>query len=160
MTDSGYDEEQLAHRAKHGFLVWDAIRCGTRTIETRMRDGWITRLFNSMPETHQDAMIEIETAFRAITAGLGMKNFDPDRLPGARHLPDSARDAERVSDYFTWGRTVQKRRLSHAMAMAIIAEGKTCNQVDRDYRQRKGTAMWNLRECLDVYCELHGFPRR
>ena len=157
MTDS-YDEDQLRFRNQHGGLSWDTVRSGARRIELRKRDAWLTKLFSDLTEPQQDAMVEIEIAFRSITSGVGMKNFDPQRVSGARHLPDSVRDAERVADYFAWGRELQKRKISHAMAMAIIAYGYTANQVDRQYRQKKGYGKENLIKSLAVFCELRGWP--
>lgn len=156
MTD-GYDDEQLKFREKHGWLVWDTIRIGTRQVETRKRDGWQARLAASLTRPQHDAMCDIEAGFMLAVAGLGMRILDPQRLmtPSGRSTRDNG--AALVADYFAWGREVMRRKHSHAMAMAIISENKTCAQVDQDYRQIKGRARKNLIAALDVYCDLQGW---
>jgi hypothetical protein len=162
MTDNektGYDEEQLKFRSQHGFLIWDSIRAGNgRQIEARMRDGWMSRLYASLSEAQQDAMVEIEIGYRSIIGGLGFKTMNPGKPQGKAISCENERQAQRISDYFAWGREMQRRKLSHAMAMAIISEGKTCAQVDVDYRQRKGTGRTNLIASLNVFCNQHGWP--
>lgn len=156
----GYDDDQLKFREQHGALVWDKVRegVGSRTANERKRDGWFDRLFESLNQNQQNAMCDIEAGYMLAVSGLGMRIMDPARMmaPSGRSTSDNG--AGKVSDYFAWGREVQRRRLSHAMAMAMIAEGLTSRQVDAAYRQRKGTAMMNLRAVLDVFCVLRGWP--
>lgn len=158
----GYDEDQLKFRAQHGGLAWDKVREGVsnRTVQERKRDGWMARLFESLTQIQQDAMCDIEAGYMLATSGLGMRIMDPASLmaPGGRSTSDNG--AGKVTDYFAWGREIQRRRLSHAMAMAMIAEGLTSRQTDANYRQRKGVAMMNLRAALDVFCELQGWSER
>jgi hypothetical protein len=155
-----YDEQQLAFRAQHGFLVWEAVRVGNRQVEHHMRDGWQARLWGNLTEPQQDAMVEIEIGYRIIASGVGFKTFDPLKIPGNGYASVSNRAAEILSDYFSWGRELQRRRISHAQAIAVIVEGRTCNEVDRHSRQKNGAARINLLAALDTFCELRGWVQK
>lgn len=159
----GYDDEQLKFRAQHGGLTWETVRNHKGdAVETRKRDGWMERLFSSLGGAQQDAMIEIEIAYRTIVAGIGFKSFDPHRTGGRSNGGESDRQAQRVADYFAWAREVQRRRIAdgqgHAITMAIIAEGMTCRQVAKNFRVHLSRPMRALHATLDVYCELRGWP--
>lgn len=95
----------------------------------------------------------IATAFRIITAGMGMKVFDPLRVRGSGS-GDTEYGAASQADYFKWAREAQKRRLDHAMCMDIIGMGLSLRNVDRNRRQPRGTAKKNLISCLDLFNEL------
>lgn len=154
--DEGYDNDQLKFREQHGDLVWEKVRTGAKLVELRKRDGWQSRLIESLSEPHQDAMVEIERGWRSITAGVGMRIFTPGQVGGKSTGTDHS--AAIVADYLAWGRELLRQKISHAMAMAIIAEGLTANEVDCNYRQRKGTAIRNLHEALNAFCKLRGWP--
>lgn len=171
MTENeGYDNDQLKFREQHGVerdkagriilngLVWDTVRSGQNLVELRKRDGWQAKLWGSLTEHQQKAMEEIETAFRAVTGGIGMKTMNPEALSGKALAHETERQAQRIADYFIWGRELNRLHLSHAMAMAIIVEGRSGKDADEVYRQRNGTAMGNLRASLNVFCELRGWP--
>lgn len=160
MTENdGYDNDQLKFRDQHGEgLVWDKVRSGQNLVELRKRDGWQSKLWGSLTEHQQKAMEEIETAFRSVTGGIGMKTMNPHYIGGKSYTLDSERQAQMIADYFIWGRELNRQRLSHAMAMAVIVEGRSARDADEVYRQRKGTAMHNLQAALNVFCRLRGWP--
>jgi hypothetical protein len=88
-----------------------------------------------------------------ITAGVGMKVFDPLRIRGAQ-TGDVERGAAAQTDYFNWARAVQKAKLDHAMCMDIIGMGLSLRNVDQNRRQPRGTAKKNLVLCLDLFNDL------
>lgn len=158
-TEMGYDEEQLKHRARHAPLEWETARLGReRTVKLYLRDRWHARLIGSLTLSQQEALFNIESAWRVITSGIGMRVFNPMRVDGRRGPEEGLSKEERLLvRYFDWGRAVQEKRLSHAMAIAVIAEGLSLREVDKLYRCRRGTAAGNLKKCLDAYCEVVGW---
>lgn len=62
-----------------------------------------------------------------------------------------------VSSYIEWAERCLREKISHAMAVDILAFGHSCRAVDRDRRLRAGTARRNLIEALALYCRLKGW---
>lgn len=154
--DWGVDEDQIKFRAQHGGLDWEKTRHGNREINARLRDRAHARLLENLSPVQQEAMIEIARGYSIITGGIGFKTFDPFKVGGSGQWTDA--DARRASEYISWAQEVQKRRISHAMAVAMIVEGMSAREVSRTYRVRNAFPLSNIRAALNVWCEQHGWP--
>ncbi len=153
--------KQEDFRAQHGMgLVWESVRDARgRQQDERMRDGWIAKLFESLTDAQQDSMVAIERGFRMLTAGMGTKNISVEAMMMLRGRGTGTSSDYLVGDYIAWSRECQVRRFFPAIALAVIVEGHTCNEVDAMYRQRRGEARANLSRCLNTFCDLQGWPR-
>ncbi len=114
------------------------------------------RLWDALDEPLQQAMVEIHAAFAAVTAGLACKAQNFDRV--ARGFTDwSGRQAALVSDYFRWKKLLAADGASPEMAMDVLAEGRSCMEVDRNRGLPKGRARANLVQSLKVYARMRGW---
>lgn len=134
---------------------------GQRTTDRHQRRLLDARLWDSLTPPQQDAALEIAATYQRFSGSLGYKMMDPHRLPGGQKSPDdpSVHQTHILSLYFDWAKTCQKQKHSHAMTVDILVFGHSCRQVDKERRQRRGTARQNLVDCLNLYCDLRGWPK-
>ncbi len=137
------------------------LRAGAqgRTVERCRRRVTDARLWEGMSVPQQDAAVEIERAFALISRGVGYRISNP-YAPRVDHGRTNANERQGivVAGYVSWANDCMKAKLSHAAALDILGFGKTCREVDRERRVRKGWARENLSECLFLWCKMRGWP--
>lgn len=118
-----------------------------RPCQRRLLDA---RLWDSLNPQQQANAQRIERAFRIMSRGLGLRlsSFMQSFGGGSN---ESEREADLIAAYFTWGRAVQKQKLSHAAAIDILIYGRSCREVDALRRKRKGWARENLASALSLW---------
>jgi hypothetical protein len=152
-TGGTYDYQQLACRARHdGGLIWEYVKSGRRTIQQNLRVVADKRLIESLTDDQQAAMWFLAKAWGLLTAGVGMRTFDPSHVRGG--AGDVSYGAAIIAEYFKWAEAVLRRKLDHSMCMDVIAYGHSLRDVDRNRRQPRGTAKKNLVGCLDLCIDL------
>lgn len=113
----------------------------------------------------EQAADEIHAVFTARTAQLFTKTQDLDRIHGGHSTADwTAALVSAAKRYDEWAAELSAAHTNGGppllpVCIAIIIDGHTGNDVDRDYRQRKGTACKWLVQALTRYAEMHGFLR-
>jgi hypothetical protein len=117
------------------------------------------RLWAALTPAQQTSALEIALAFETLGRGLGYIASDWKRIPGCRGQSNAAdAHARLVNTYIDWTQRCQRKKVSHAMIVDVLVFGFSCRQVDRDRRQRTGTARKNLVDGLCLYCALKGWP--
>lgn len=127
------------------------VRCQRRIVDAR--------LWDAMTFPQQDAALEIAKAYETMGRGLGYISSDWQRIPGGNRFAGNIADAHSrlINRYIDWTKACHKEKISHAMMIDILAFGFSCRAVDRDRRQRSGTARQNLLDGLALYCRLQGW---
>lgn len=123
-----------------------------KTVKERVRNEHDKRLFDALGDERVNAMRHISAAFMIITSGMGLKTFDPRKIPGgmsASQCGDLLRNL-----YFRWATECQLKKLDHSACLDIVAFGCSPSEIDRRRAVRNGGAQANLRECLDVAIEI------
>ena len=127
-----------------------------RIVQTCRRRIVDARLWDSMSPQQQDAALIIEEGFRILTAGQRIKLQSVERVsPGHFNYEKVARAERR---YWEWAIEAVKRRIDHSAIIDILAFGKPLADIDRRRRKKKGYARLALREGLDLFCEMQGWP--
>jgi len=117
------------------------------------------RLWDAMVSSQQDAALKIEHAFNTMSRGIGYRISDPSRISFEKsYNNENEHQAYMVNFYFKWAKKCTEEKLLHAAVIDILVFGKSCRSVDRERRMRNGWARTNLLECLDIYCEMNGWP--
>lgn len=115
---------------------------------------------------HEQAAREISSVFTARTVGLHAKIQDPTRAPGGTNNEDwRASLIAAAKRYDEWANKLSAAHHNGApplleVAISIIIDGRTGNEVDTERRQRKGTACKWLTEALAEYVRLAGWNNR
>lgn len=117
------------------------------------------RLWEAMSGFQQEAALEISDTFEGITAGTAPKIQNLERTGGKAGHPASTAHIEETEAYWRWAESVQRAGLSHAAVVDILIIGESCRTVDASRHKRKGWAMENLLACLNLYCQLQGWPQ-
>ena len=118
------------------------------------------RLWNGLTTTQQHAALQIDYGFQLLSKGLGFRTSAPhlERLSGTRKIEQTNHQADLTRLYMSWGKLCMEYKTSHAACLDIIAYGKSCAEIDRARKTRKGWARKNLAQTLDLYCRLKGWP--
>ena len=119
-----------------------------------------TRLWNTLTPHHQEAAQQIEHACHVISRGLGFRISAPHLLNVSGTSPSDVSDYQTTLStyYMDWAKSCAQEKISHAACLDILVFGKSCREVDRLRRVRKGWARGNLREGLAAYCRMRGWP--
>ncbi|MBL1146621.1 MAG: hypothetical protein HND56_04735 [Pseudomonadota bacterium] len=131
---------------------------GRSTVQHRRRivDA---RLWDAMSPFQQNAAMALEQACYLLSRGLGYRISAPHKLnTGKTHFKETDRDAEKIAVYSQWVKKCKEQNCHHSAAMDILAFGKSCREVDRARKCRNGWARGNLFTCLDIYCQIRGWP--
>ncbi len=117
------------------------------------------RLWGVMSPFQQNAALAIDRAFHLMSKGLGYRISAPEKLrTGKSHNNNTDYEGELISVYFEWAKNCQKSNLHHSPALDVLVYGLSCYKVDRNRRVRNGWTRTNLLACLDIYCEMKGWP--
>lgn len=118
------------------------------------------RLWDQMTLHQQEAALKIDYGYNIMSKGLGYRisSADKERISGSRKHDINDFQAEQMRFYIHWANICIKENLCHAACIDILIFGKSCRQVDKDRRIRKGWAKHNLFECLSIFCDLKGWP--
>lgn len=127
------------------------------TIEICRRRIVDARLWDAMRAEEQTAAERIYCGFVLISGPSLVKCVTLERVDGktANGAANGIRDLS--DDYWDWAKTAQRERVRVAEVLDILVFGKSCAQVDRERRQRKGVARGNLFDGLGVYCAMRGW---
>lgn len=147
-SDDGYNLEAIAKRKD---LEWETRKVHRSRIKYHLRVIADKRLIDSLTDHQLYAMDRIRRAYMMRTMGIGYSTLDLLRTPGGQGNNDSDLGAALQQDYLLWCGKLVLNRLSHVMAMYVIADGHALSRIDRDMRQREGTAKRNLVACLDLW---------
>ncbi len=143
--------EPASWQAVHSPLIATRIRPeGQKRKHPCQRRLLDARLWESLTPRQQSSAMAIDRSFRILSRGMGMRlSGFLQNLGGGGASHDG--DADALSLYFSWGRRLQDKGLSHTAAMDIIAYGRSCREVDSLRRKRKGWARDNLGQALDLW---------
>lgn len=147
-----YAEHRRIHRGEQFKDDGGTVAPNGVTVKKRRIVQNDARLKKGLGENRWAAMELICAAFKMIAAGMGMRTFNPFRVPGGGADADAG--AALMELYWRWAVDLQRRGLSHAMCIATAVEGKTLAEVQKDYRLGRLTVRNNLVACLDVAVEM------
>lgn len=126
-----------------------------QSIRRRIVDA---RLWDAMTSPQQRAALQIVAAYEAMSRGLGRVTSDWARVPGSGGASALSDGQSRFLDlYMDWVTACQKKKISHAMIVDVLVFGKSFRTVDRERRQRAGSARRNMMDGLDTYAVQQGW---
>lgn len=146
-----YAEHRRVHRGEDFVRDGGVLAVNGKVVKQRRIIGEDARLKKALGNDRWIAMALVRAAYRMIASGMGMQTFNPFREPGGGG--DIQAGLALMSIYWRWAVEVQRRRLSHAMCIAICVEGLTITEASKDYRCRWESVKENLLSCLDVAIE-------
>ena len=113
------------------------------------------RLWKSLSEGQQEAVIELDKFFEISNKGIELACSNFCRLPDIYNpLNISEMYLSRVDQYREWYDTCLREQLNPSVTMDIINLGRACSTIDKVRSVRKGTTAKNLKDCLTLYQEL------
>ena len=149
------------YQEQHSPTVPQRIKTGPDSNITKVRRRALdSRIWNSLNIPQQEAALKIQYGYEHMSKGRGFKISAPhiERNGGRAPYRENLSQTAAIEFYMRWAKSCIKNGLSHAACLDIIVFGKTCSAVDKDRQTRKGAAKQNLIACLNVYCQLKGWP--
>lgn len=107
------------------------------------------------------ALEQIVGAWRRKTVGVGMKTFDPNRVPGNGDLAaavDFNADLERVFD--SWTLRCKDQEIDWRVVTDRFCHGTSLRVIECTARKRNGWARGEIIRAVDVWCELRKWVRK
>lgn len=107
------------------------------------------------------ALEQIVGAWRRKTVGVGMKTFDPNRVPGNGDLAaavDFNADLERVFD--SWTLRCKDREIDWRVVTDRFCHGTSLRVIEHTAKKRNGWAKGEIIRAVDVWCELRKWVRK
>ncbi|MGO1121227.1 hypothetical protein ACTL6U_21225 [Rhodovibrionaceae bacterium A322] len=129
---------------------WRQVRRQQRVVDAK--------LWRSLTSGQQMAAERLYIGFSRLARGLGARgsSLGRERVDGAGR-PDPDLFQVQVRDYLQWGRRCQQEAIDQAAVMAVLGEGRSCQDIDRLRRRRKGYTRQQLGQALSLYCQLKGW---
>lgn len=111
------------------------------------------RLWESLSQDQYDAAQQIYYGFKMRVAGMGPRTQTYSGMPAAGAVSHYG-PSFLLEKFAMWSREARKTGVSVGCILDILVFGKSCRDVDRDHRKRKGFAKKNLVEGLEKYFEM------
>ena len=108
------------------------------------------KLWRRLNRTRQRAALDLREAFLAAQGGMRSGHPDSERVDTSLK-PVSMEPGYAGQDYWLWAKEAYRAGIDVAAVIDIVALGKSAREVDRSRCKRKGWAVDNLMDGLDIY---------
>ena len=172
------DHDPLKHQREHGVEPVETVSVATGRKALKVIEGRQTyvdeevartvrrqadaRLWDRLEGDHarEKALHEIVGAWRSITSGVGMRTFDPNRVPGAGDAAGSVDyNMDLRRNYSRWVLLCKDQGIDNRVVTDLFCHVISARTIEATAKRRNGWAVEEMLKGLDVWCVIRGWKR-